>query len=280
MDESTFRAEVRLVISDAREYFVGGDSPARSLNRAIDNAVGRDPLGGRAGDVAWWLIASCGGWSSTEPLDEALKVIDSEDDTGPLATRLRATLKQTAAGELDGDQFAARIRKPYRPRSTRATDKVPRSGIPLLDSADALRLALADRSHDLSTISAADVWAAFRAFSDEPVVAEEPAVVGREGFLFEWQSGNPGDVVGRTTRWVLTRQFGIVDQDGDYDHMQQLGCTVEFAFDPRLATFGAGDIWLSDDKTEWHASLERVPAFALPYELGRVATINIELERV
>ena len=86
------------------------------------------------------------------------------------------------------------------------------------------------------------VWAVFKEFTTLPVEGVE------EGFLYE--IGVYGFGAPETFRMNLVRQFSFYE-DGEYDRMEQLHCTLHFPPDDDLRALGKFNTW-----AEQHASLD------------------------
>jgi len=59
------------------------------------------------------------------------------------------------------------------------------------------------------------------------------------------------------------RQFSIVGEDGEYDRMLQVHCTMSFEPRPELRRLGSDSIWSATDRRRhWFEEVEQSDGFA------------------
>jgi len=105
------------------------------------------------------------------------------------------------------------------------------------DAEATLRSALARANVSIEAPRADAVWAAFKSFLDEPVDDAEDGVlyeVGVSGF------GEP-----EAFQIDLVRQFSVYE-DGEYDRMEQLHCTLRYPPSDLLRAHGSFHAWLEE----------------------------------
>jgi hypothetical protein len=103
-------------------------------------------------------------------------------------------------------------------------------------------------------------WQVFKQFAALPV--EDVASEDGDMCLFQWGTYDWGDGRGERFEISFLRQFTIED-DGEYDHMEQLHCTFEFEPTESLRGLGSGEHWIADDLADGLGRIEALPIFAV-----------------
>jgi hypothetical protein len=99
-------------------------------------------------------------------------------------------------------------------------------------------------------------WRVFREFAEVPVECSEDALLFQSGVY---------DFTGRDLfHFGFVRQFTF-EEDGEYDHMEQLDCSLLFEPDAELQKLET-NLWSYDfDSAEkFFAAVEALPGFSLP----------------
>lgn len=118
------------------------------------------------------------------------------------------------------------------------------------------------------------IWPVFKAFAWLPVHDEDEVQI-----LVQW--GTYDFYIGRDTfQFDLTRQF-IVNEDGEYGWMEQLGCRFFFEPTPDVATL-VGNMWSMDyaDLDAYFAAVEQQPAFIQAVALGLPLMTQVRREEI
>jgi hypothetical protein len=103
-------------------------------------------------------------------------------------------------------------------------------------------------------------WRVFRQFAELPV--EDVASEDGDMCLFQWGTYDWGGGRGERFEINFLRQFTIED-DGEYDHMEQLHCTFEFEPTEALRGLGSGEHWIAGDLADGLGRVEALPIFAV-----------------
>jgi hypothetical protein len=132
------------------------------------------------------------------------------------------------------------------------------------DDAEArLRELLADAGIDPEAPTASDVetvWDVIRHFAQEPAEDAAPREEHGDGILaqygvYAWDSAPHFEL-------DMTRQFTLLDEHGEYDHMTQLQCTFQFEVTDDLRAIGEENLWSFDlDRNEFFARARDLPGF-------------------
>jgi hypothetical protein len=118
-----------------------------------------------------------------------------------------------------------------------------------------------------------DVFKKFAAIPAEDLTGEpdDDGVLVSHG-TYDWQDG-----LGPRFSLDFTRQFMYYD-DGEYDHMAQLGCTFSFEPVPPLAELGSANIWSFDRPLDtFFALAEQLHGFQRIRALA-AAPLRLEIE--
>ena len=104
-------------------------------------------------------------------------------------------------------------------------------------------------------------WDVFKAFARLPVdgMSRED---DSDGLLFQTGVYDWHDGRGPRFSFSMVRQFSFDDEDGDYDHMEQLECVVLFDPVPGLAALPRAELWSFEMALdEWFAAVEALESF-------------------
>jgi hypothetical protein len=126
-----------------------------------------------------------------------------------------------------------------------------------------LRAMFADAALDVERLDPAATWRVFKEFAREPVegLASDPEA---DLCLFEYGVYDWSDGKGPRFNWSFCRQFSFEDDEGEYDHMEQVRC--DLFFEPTDATSSlTGEVW-SESRSEssvaeWVAAVEASEGF-------------------
>ncbi|MEU9083557.1 hypothetical protein [Streptomyces sp. NPDC048357] len=113
----------------------------------------------------------------------------------------------------------------------------------------------------LDDLGTEDVWLAYLRFGRR--LFDVPDIPDVDGLLFQYGThtfdGSP------TFTLDLTRQFEMVDSDGDHDHHVQVHCELRYGLTPELQALGSFDSWFfhgaGDDVEEWARGLSERAAW-------------------
>jgi hypothetical protein len=132
---------------------------------------------------------------------------------------------------------------------------------------------------DSSRLDAERAWRAFGRFAREDfsVVPEADA----DGLLFEYGTYNfygPEEFL-----LSFSRQFLVVDADGEYSHYIQVQCMLRYRADPDLRALGADHDWYFYDSGlelhRWIEDLKPEPVWERVQDRDPIAVI-VEVERM
>jgi hypothetical protein len=108
-----------------------------------------------------------------------------------------------------------------------------------------LRSMLRDAGIKLDDPAAEDVpraWEVFKAFGKIPVDDVAPDS-DSDGLLVQYGVYDWGDEDGLHFSFDFTRQFAFNDDEGKYDHMEQLSCNFIFEPDRELQGVAGNNLW-------------------------------------
>jgi hypothetical protein len=137
----------------------------------------------------------------------------------------------------------------------------PANALPLAVAKQTLEQTLRKAGVSVRGASLEDVWHQFVLFAQQPFAAPSPLHVDGDIFLFEWSA--PDSTHESELALNLVRQFSLYEDDGGYDHMEQLILTLRFdpsevnVSDPHFET-----LWSGEDLSEWIAEVEAFESFA------------------
>ncbi len=133
----------------------------------------------------------------------------------------------------------------------------------------------------LPTSAAAEVWSVFKQFAQMPVegLSRED---DSDGLLFQTGVYDWDDGRGRNFNFSLVRQFAFDDEDGEYDHMEQLEVLLLFQPVSQLEELPSGDLWsLGKSLGEYFREVEVLPNFQGIIQSGLSPThLLVQLEEV
>ncbi len=131
-----------------------------------------------------------------------------------------------------------------------------------------LRTMLRDAGLDPERLDPRGTWNVFKLFAAEAVeeVGPDPDA---DMCLFEYGVYDWSDGKGPRFNWKLCRQF-IIDEDGEYDRMEQLRCDLFFEVTPQLEPLQLDGIWSGSDLVGWAARVEAQEGFHAVTELTPV----------
>jgi hypothetical protein len=148
------------------------------------------------------------------------------------------------------------------------------SGMRVDEARDRLAQMLTAAGIDPDCATLSEVWPVYQEFARTPVVDQDEVQI-----LAQW--GTYNFYIGRDTfTFDLTRQF-ILEEDGEYAGMEQLGCTFLFEPTEELATL-RGNMWSTKypDLDAFFAAVEAQPAFQRVVALGTPMKTQIRQEEV
>jgi hypothetical protein len=128
------------------------------------------------------------------------------------------------------------------------------------------------------------VWRSFREFAEVRVRPEGSGrldPVGGDLLLFEWGVFHwPwSDALSEVFLVDLVRQFSLIRPDNEYDHMEQVHCSLGFEPVDSLRQLGSGTIWSNGDREEWSAEVETSDGF-IAIRSAIPVTVHVEQERL
>jgi hypothetical protein len=283
--------EVARILTDARGYLAQapdrvGEAMARADIDARTRYLQRVKVGGPperdpeivAVHIASWLVEHADLPSPRLSLDAALAAAERRTPGNPLARDLVELVSGYVTGEISDEELARRELKPRGPgRRRRGFTPPPRpAGAIAVSSAErALRTMLAEAGVDGAVTDPGAAWQVFKAFASRPVAGDPPTHLVSDDFLFQWYLDASGAGGGERIVVDFTRQFTISDEDGDYDHMEQLRCAFAFEPTPGLAEVGVGALWSAGAMEDWIAQAEQSAGFSM-LSSGRPADVRIE----
>jgi hypothetical protein len=214
-----------------------------ATQRSIANgSQGPEGLGDQ---LASWAIERADRPTRAESIEAALVAAATTSADDPLARDLDEFVRGYLDGTINDDEYLRRLRKPRAAKPTRRRARAVQ--LP----AGALTVSQAERTL-MAMIAEAGVgdppdpraaWEVFKAFAARRVVANAPWQLDSDLGLFQWGVYDWHDGKGTRFQIDFTRQFALLDEDGDYDHMEQLACTLYFAPTERLRGLGSGEVW-------------------------------------
>ncbi len=147
-----------------------------------------------------------------------------------------------------------------------------------VDAPQKLKQMLGEAGADPASPEPGLTWDVFTRFAQMAV--DGVASADGDMCLFQWGTHDWHDGRGELFEIDFLRQF-MIEEDGEYDHMEQLHCTFRFSPTEELRSLGAGDLWASDDLSRWFAEVEAMPVFAvLRHPSLPPAAVRIEQEVV
>ena len=120
---------------------------------------------------------------------------------------------------------------------------------------------LADAGYKADAPDPAVAWRVFKQFAELEVECSDDAIL--------WQCGVYDFTGQEEFHWDMTRQFTF-EEDGEYDHMEQLNFTILFEPNPELRGFET-NAWSFDspDLQAFFRRVEQLPEFRVPLERHR-----------
>lgn len=113
---------------------------------------------------------------------------------------------------------------------------------------------------DLTRLQPEVAWSVFKAFAAEPVEGmsrdDDSDMCLFQCGVYDWSDGK-----GPRFHWGMTRQFSFEDEDGEYDHMEQLECGLYFDPSGPLASVHSPGIWSGADLDGWISAVESDDGF-------------------
>jgi hypothetical protein len=113
------------------------------------------------------------------------------------------------------------------------------------------------RSPDLETF-----WRVYKEFTQIPVEVDTSE---DDALLFQWGRDRAGDMSEQGFYLDFTRQFCINGEDGEYDHMEQLGATLRYA---QGVETEAGNFWSYDFGNSFDKFIEGVEGSEVFRKMG------------
>lgn len=284
--------EIGLIVADTARFV--SEDPTRgmdALGTAEFLAEMRDerrlraqrevPLGSFASLFAGWLIRRADDGDFAAGVQAAWLAVNGSRERPVLGRELREYVRGCLDGSISGEENTRRQKHPKAKLSTQAA-AAPVPDDPVASAAAvALTAAVAEVS---GPAAAPDAWAAWEAFkrfaalSFAPDAPERLADGGGDMLLCEygiyewpWSSGS------REVFLVdLVRQFSVVGEDGEYDRMEHVHCSIAFDPRPALRQLGGDAIWSDTDRChQWFAEVEQSGAFLA---LRTAEALNLQVE--
>ncbi|RAJ70645.1 hypothetical protein K377_07869 [Streptomyces sp. PsTaAH-137] len=110
-------------------------------------------------------------------------------------------------------------------------------------------------------LGAEDVWRAFLRFGR--VRFDTPDTPDVDGLLFQY--GTHAFDAPATFTLDFTRQFDVIDSDGEHDHYVQVHCELRYGLAPALQDLGSFNSWffhdVEDDLDHWAQALRNQPVW-------------------
>ena len=282
--------EVRLIVADTARFLAEDpESGIGALAAAGEVASVRDdhrlraqrevPLGDFSMSFARWLIAR----ADHGDLAGAVKAAWLAADGSPEQHVLGEELREFVCGYLDGSiSLEEAVRREKHPRASlrklARLSKVTEDPVAAA-AASSLSDILAQRCPQQSACSPLLVWEAFRRFVAAPFAPEAPESLAEDGdrLLFEWGVRTEAQAADSQPAFFvdLVRQFSVLAEDGEYERMEQVHCSMSFDPLPELRPLGNGTIWSDRDPKRWFAEVERSACFAA---LQRAAAPNVRVD--
>jgi hypothetical protein len=255
------------------------DSSQRSL--LAKAGQGPEPL---AQLLAWWTVERADRATFAESLAAARAAAESRGSDAALAADLDEFVRGCLDGTIRDEAFLTRLKKPRRPDARRRRPPpapVPPGAVAVSQAREALA-----SMFGAGPIDPRAAWDVFTRFAARPVVADPPEGLESDLGLFQWGVYEWGDGKGRRFELDFTRQFSLCDEDGDYDRMEQLHCTLYFAPVAELGALGSGTVWSDGDLgskgsvESWGAEVEQTRVFSALADAGPPVEHRIEQEIV
>jgi len=315
--------EVRMVLDHAVSFCEEHPERSRSsaLHTAVGVSQLKDyerlrcpgfgDLGHATGFFAFQLVSlmdrasgSKDGEGDVEQLREARLVAHGAPGWEQLGAEYREAVAAVLSGVTDYREFNKR-QKQFEKRMKRLSAEGtggptadPREdAVRLADTAHVLRSMVQESGTDAAISEPLTVWEAFKRFIRVPLIADPPFVMedggGGDMMLCEWGSfpvprsedagqWAPEDGVAFMVSFV--RQLGLLDDDGEYDHLEHVSCSIWL--DPGSITTSAvalgatGSEWGDvDDIEDWVNVVESSAALAA-LRTGRVLGVEVNHEEV
>lgn len=118
--------------------------------------------------------------------------------------------------------------------------------LPVAEAEGLLRSELQAGQQTLAHLSAEQAWLRFVHFGKQ--LFDTPKTPDADGLLFQYgvdsYDGPPAFTLD------LTRQFEVIDGDGEHDHYVQLGCELRYALSPELRALTHCTSWFFHDADE------------------------------
>ena len=238
-------------------------------------------LGHYASLFAGWLIDRADRDTISDSYRAASLAASGSVQEPELARDLREFVAGVVSGAIDQDQFARRMQKPRAGRRRRRPTSPPRpDGLTLGD----IKTTLSEMFSAAAVSTPLAAWTVFKQFVQIPVSAPLQYVVDEHDgdlVLFEWgvyQRPGSGDA---DEAFVvdLVRQLTVVDENDDYERMEQLRCSLSFDPTSELSELGTGTIWGDDDRERWFIEVEQSAGFE-PIRSLRTPELRIEHDHI
>jgi hypothetical protein len=270
---SRILADMARFIAERPEIGARAFSAAQVLASWRDEARGASHRHGQLGHLAslftMWLIQRADREAFADDLQAAHLAAAGSPMERRLADDLRAFVEGYLGGTIDDDEFARRLKKPRGKSRRQATPPRPPLGEDAITvhSVEATLVSLlAEAGDERLHHRPARVWEVFKRFAVLPVSAVPPERLDDRGgdlLLFEWGVYERPvlDALRRVFLVNLVRQFSILDEDDDYDRLEQLHCSVSLEPSPEFEQLGSGVLWSGPSLEAWFAEVEQSDGF-------------------
>jgi hypothetical protein len=287
--------EVRLIVADtARLLAEDPESGIGALGGAGDVASVRDdnrlrarrevPLGDFSMPFARWLIYRADHGDLVAAVDAAWLAATGSPQQRVLGEELRDFVSGYLNGSVSPEEA---LRRQKHPRATLAklADMPKVTGDPVASAAaTALSSILAETCEQETSSRALEAWQAFKHFAALPFAPEAPESLDAEDgdlLLFEWGLDDDPDSEDSPRAFFvhLVRQFSVLAEDGEYERMEQVYCSMSFDPLPQVRRLESGTIWSDGDHQRWIAEVERTDCFAA-LQTASPSDVRVEHTRV
>jgi hypothetical protein len=269
--------EVRLIVADTARFLAEDPESGIDALAAADEVVSvRDddrlrahrqvPLGDFSMWFARWLISRADRGDLAAAVRAAQQAANGTSEQHVLGEELREFVSGYLDGSISGEEAIRRWKHP-RATLTKSTAVANVTDDPVASAAaSVLARILAEVRPQESARPASVTWEAFKRFVALPFAPEAPESLDEEGdlLLFEWGiREEPDSEDSRETFFVdLVRQLSVCSEDGEYERMEQVHCSMSFDPLPETRRVGSGNIWSDADHDRWIAEVERSDCFA------------------
>jgi hypothetical protein len=203
-----------------------------------------------------------------------------------LGRELREYVRGYLDGSISGEEDTRRQKHPRAKLVRQAEDSLTTSE-PVASGPVAERAAVTLTAMLGDALSKPDAQAAWEVFERFALLPFAPAAPERldealgDLLLFEWgvYAWGMSGATQETFLVELVRQFSVVAEDGEYERMEQVHCSIAFDAVPELRQLGQGTVWSNEDRSAWFGEVERSQGF-IAIRTGRPIAIHVDHGRL